>query len=76
MASLFVIVSSRPCAESVAMMAEEERRRLEKKAAEGQQSPLHDTYQQLPYEQPSGRSIIGWIVIGIIIIIVLLLIRN
>ncbi|MCX5873432.1 MAG: hypothetical protein NTY51_09410 [Deltaproteobacteria bacterium] len=50
-----------------AMMAEEERRYLEKRAAGEKQAPLHDTYQQSQSSQPFGCSIIAWIVVAIVI---------
>lgn len=55
-----------------AMMAEEEKRRQEKIVNDRKDN----TYQPFRYEQPSGGSIIGWILIGIIVIIVFLLIGN
>ena len=57
------------------MMAEEERRHLEKKAAEEQRSPLHNTYQPFQYNQPASRARVGWIIIGIIIVVIYLIFR-
>lgn len=57
-------------------MAEEERRRLEKKAANEKMPLLDNTYQQSRYDQPAGSSRIGWIVVAIVIIIIYLIFRN
>jgi hypothetical protein len=56
-----------------AMMTEQEKHRQGKKAIEGN---INNSYQQFPYNQPAGESIIGWIVIGVIVIILYLLIRS
>ncbi len=55
-----------------AMMAGEEKRRLEKKAAEKKDF----MYLQSSYDQPEGSSRIGWIILGIIIIVIYLIFRN
>jgi hypothetical protein len=58
-------------------MAEEERLRLEKKAAERrQQQKLLDSYQPLQYDQRPNRSIGKWFILGAVIIVIYLLSRN
>jgi hypothetical protein len=60
-----------------AWMAEEERLRLEKKAAERrQQQKLLDSYQPLQYDQRPNRSIGKWFILGAVIIVIYLLSRN
>ena len=57
------------------MMAEEERRRMEKKAAEKRKKPLFDPYQPFQSDQPGGISRLGWIIIGIIIVVIYVIFR-
>jgi len=59
-----------------AWMAEEERLRLEKKAAERRQQKLLDSYQPLQYDQRPSRSRVGWIILGAVTIVIYLLLRN
>jgi hypothetical protein len=60
-----------------AWMVEEERLRLEKKAAERrQQQKLLDSYQPLQYDQRPNRSIGKWFILGAVIIVIYLLSRN
>ena len=60
-----------------AWMAEEEKLRLEKKAAERrQQQKLLDSYQPLQYDQRPSRSIGKWFILGAVIIVIYLLTRN
>jgi hypothetical protein len=58
-----------------AMMAEEEKRRLEKKDAEKRKKALLDPYQPFKSDQPGGISRLGWIIIGIIIVVIYLIFR-
>ena len=58
-----------------AMMAEEEKRRLAKKVAEKRKKPLFDPYQPFQSDQPGGVSRLGWIIIGIIFVVVYLIFR-
>ena len=58
-----------------AVMAEEEKRRLEKKAAEKRKKPLPDYHQPFQSDQPGGVSRLGWIIIGIIIVVVYVIFR-
>ncbi|MHB8202911.1 MAG: hypothetical protein ACYDHG_04300 [Desulfomonilaceae bacterium] len=58
-----------------AMMAAEEQRRREKKAAEKRKKRLVDAYQPLQYDQPGGVSRLGWIIFGIIIVVIYLISR-
>jgi hypothetical protein len=58
-----------------AMMAEEEKRRMEKEAAEKRKKPLLDFYQPFQSDQPGGVSRLGWIIIGIIIVVIYLIFR-
>jgi hypothetical protein len=58
-----------------AMMAEDEKRRIEKKAAEKRKKRLLDSYQPLQYDQPGGVSSLGWIIVGIIIVVIYLIFR-
>lgn len=59
------------------MMAEEEKLRLEKKAksSEKRNARLLDFYQSFQSDQPGGVSRLGWIIIGIIIVVVYLIFR-
>jgi hypothetical protein len=57
-----------------AMMAEEEKRRLDRRFAEEKLPFPRDTYRQFQNKQTFGRSTIKWIVIGVLLIIVFLLI--
>jgi hypothetical protein len=59
-----------------AWMAEEERLRLQKKAAERRQQKLLDSYQPFQYDQRPNRSIGKWVILGAVIIIIYLLTRN
>ena len=59
-----------------AWMAEEERLRQEKKAAERRQQKLLDSYQPLQYDQRPNRSIGKWFILGTVIIVIYLLFRN
>jgi Mg2+/citrate symporter len=60
-----------------AWMAEEERLRLEKKAAERrQQRKLLDSYQPHQYDQRPNRSIGKWFILGAVIIIIYLLVTK
>ena len=59
-----------------AWTAEEERLRLEKKAAERRQQKLLDSYQPLQYDQRPSRSRVGWIILGAVTIVIYLLLRN
>ena len=54
------------------MMAEEERRRLEKtaKASEKSNARLPNYHQPFQSDQPGGVYRLGWIIIGIIIVVV------
>ncbi len=58
-----------------AMMAEEEKRRIQKKNAEKRKKPLLDPYQPFQSDQPGGVSRLGWIIIGIIIVVIYLIFR-
>ena len=58
-----------------AMMAEEEKRRMEKKAAKKRKKRLVDSYQPFQSDQPGGVSRLGWIIIGIIIVVIYLIFR-
>ena len=58
-----------------AMMDEEEKRRLEKTAAEKRKKPLFDPYQPFQSDQPGGISRLGWIIIGIIIVVIYVIFR-
>ncbi|MFA6224189.1 MAG: hypothetical protein WC647_17960 [Desulfomonilaceae bacterium] len=58
-----------------AMMDEEERRRMEKKDAEKRKKPLFDLYQPFQSDQPGGVSRLGWIIVGIIIVVIYLIFR-
>ena len=58
-----------------AMMAEDEKRRLEKKAAEKRKKRFFDFYQPFQSDQPGGVSRVGWIIIGIIIVVIYLIFR-
>jgi hypothetical protein len=58
-----------------AMMAEEEKRRIQKKNAEKRKKPHFDLYQPFQSDQPGGVSRLGWIIIGIIIVIIYLIFR-
>ncbi|MCL5125055.1 MAG: hypothetical protein M1511_11260 [Deltaproteobacteria bacterium] len=59
------------------MMAEEERRRLEQKAKSSKKSNarLPDYHQPFQSDQPGGVSRLGWIIIGIIIVVIYLIFR-
>ncbi len=58
-----------------AMMDEEEKRRLQKKDAEKRKKPLLDFYQPFQSDQPGGVSRLGWIIVGIIIVVIYLIFR-
>lgn len=58
-----------------AMMAEEEKRRLGKKDAGKRKKLLLDPCQPFQSDQPGGVSRLGWIIIGIIIVIIYLIFR-
>ncbi len=59
-----------------AWMAQEERLRLEKKAAKRREQKLLDSYQPFQYDQRPNRSIGKWFILGAVIITVYLLGRN
>ncbi len=59
-----------------AWMAEEERLRLEKKAAKRREQKLLGSYQPFQYDQRPNRSIEKWFILGAVIIIIYLLGRN
>ena len=59
-----------------AWMVEEDRLRLEKKAADRRQQKLLESYQPFQYDQRPNRSIGKWFILGAVIIVIYLLFRN